>query len=340
MRAISWEFDSPLRHMKKIIVKKIAFGKRIDKFLASAFAKAPADKQEFFSYSRGEIIRNIRVGNILVNGKKVKPSYILRQGDIIKSKIKNQKSKITPNPNIKIKVIYQDENIIAIDKPAGLQVHPVKADFSSARGASPDNTLVNWLVYKFPEVKEIHDNSPDAWLRPGIVHRLDKDTSGVMVIARNMKSFEELKKLFRERKIEKKYLALVYGKLKEKRGVISKPIARAATYKKQVVAGRKTKTKIREAVTEYKVLKAFNNYSLLEVIPKTGRMHQIRVHLFSIGHPIVGDKIYKLKNIKAIDATRQMLHAESLKFNLFGNNYSFSSKIPPDMNNYVVNIDE
>ncbi len=268
----------------------------------------------------------------MVNGKGVKPSYKLCRGDKIKSKIKNQKSKLISNPNLKIKIIYQDKNVIAINKPAGVRIHPDSKEKL--------NTVVNWLIYKFPEIKSVHDNSPDVRLRPGIVHRLDKDTSGVMVIARNKKSFGELKKLFQTRKITKKYIAVVYGKLKEKIGIIEKSIARAGNYKKQVIAGRKTKTKIREAVTHYKVIKEFANYSLLGVTPKTGRMHQIRVHLFSIGHPIIGDKLYKLKNIQRIDASRQMLHAESLKFNLFGSNYSFSSKIPPDMNNFVVNIDE
>lgn len=307
--------------MKRINVKKDNPEIRLDKFLV----------REFFSHSRGEIIRNIRAGNVLVNNKKVKPSYILRRGDAISSKLKVRSEKLIPNRNIRIEIIYKDENIIVINKPAGLQVHPDKNESK--------NTLVNWLIHKFPEVINVHDDSAEANFRPGIVHRLDKDTSGVVVTARNIKAFQELKKLFKEHKIEKKYLALVYGKLKNKSDVISKPIARSSTYKKQVIAGRKTKTKIRKALTEYKVLKEFNDYSLLKVTPKTGRMHQIRIHLFSIGHPIVGDKIYKLKKLKRVDAPRQMLHAKSISFKLLSKNYRVNANIPGNMTSFMRNID-
>src|SRR4030042_4536032 len=178
---------------------------------------------------------------------------MLRQGDKIISNFQFPISnKILPNSKIKIKVIYQDENIIVVDKPAGLQTHPDNNE--------KKNTLVNWLIAEFPEVKDvvytkyissIYDaDTNGSGFRPGIVHRLDTGTSGVMVIARNQKAFEELKKLFKEHKVEKKYLALVYGILKNKKGAIDKPIARAGTYRNKVVAGRKTKTKTREAVTE------------------------------------------------------------------------------------------
>jgi 23S rRNA pseudouridine1911/1915/1917 synthase len=325
--------------MKEIIINKNNVGKRIDKFLASYFASAEAikDKQKLFSsgITRKEITRNIRAGKVLVNGKEIKPGYVLRSNDIIIYKQLTTDHKLLKNPNLKIQIIYQDENIIVVDKPAGIAVHPSKS--------SENNTLVNWLIAKFPEVKEVIDSpshmrdiyqvyTTDPKLRPGIVHRLDKNTSGVMVIARNLKSFEELKKLFKEHKVEKKYLALVYGILENKKSVIEKPIARAGNYKKQTIAGRKTKTKIREAVTEYEVLKEFNNYSLLKVIPKTGRMHQIRVHLFSIGHPVAGDKLYKLKKNSrlSIEIPRQMLHAEQIKFKLFGKKYFFSAPMPKD----------
>ncbi len=310
-------------HMKKISVTKINAGNRLDKFLA----------REFFSLglTRGEIIRNIKSGNILVNKNKVKPSYQLRLNDEIRFKIQDTKSELVKNQNLKIKIIYQDKNIIVIDKPAGTSVHPAKAD--------EKNTLVNFLVYKFPEIKNVHDNTKDSYLRPGIVHRLDKDTSGVMVVARNIKAFQELKNLFKEHKVEKKYLALVYGKLKDKKGVIEKPIARAATYKKQVIAGRKTKTKIREAVTRYKVIKEYQNYSLVEAMPKTGRMHQIRIHLFSIGHPIVGDKIYKTKRRDIPQGVaRQLLHAKSLSFKLLGKQYNFQADLPEDFSKLLMGL--
>ena len=322
--------SSPLSPtVKKIIITKENSGQRIDKFLAV----------ELFSYTRGEIIRMIKNGEIKVNGKNIKPSYALKERDKISVKRKTKSEKLIPNDNIEVKIIYKDENIIVVDKPAGIKVHPSSFE--------EDDTLVNFLIAKFPEIKNVSDGSPGSDLRSGIAHRLDKDTSGIMIVARNQKAFSELKRLFQERKIEKKYLALVFGKLKDKKGIIIKPIARAGNYKKQVIAGRKTKTKIREAVTEYKVIKEFDNYSLVEVVPKTGRMHQIRVHFFSLGNPIVGDKIYKLKSKVQpfsssrliLNAKRQLLHSESIKFELKGNKYSFQSEIPDDFINFLRNLD-
>ena len=142
--------------------------------------------------------------------------------------------------------------------------------------------------------------------------------------------------------MEKKYQAIVYGVPDPAEGVIEKPLARSADYRRQVVAGRKTKTKIREAVTEYRTLKVLgNSFSLLELSPKTGRMHQIRVHLLSIGHPIVGDKKYFLRGIERLDsARRQLLHAQSIKFTLFGSSYKFNSPPPADFLDFGHFLDE
>lgn len=303
-------------------VKKENAGQRIDKFLK---------KEVFFNseVTRGEIIQNIKNGNVLVNGKKIKPSYILKVGDRISSQSVVHSSQLVVDKNIKFGIIYEDKNIIVVNKPAGISVHPVNF--------GQDNALVNGLIYKFPEIKNINDGSSGSELRPGIVHRLDKDTSGVMVVARNQKTFDKLKKLFQDRKVRKIYLALVYGQLENKKGLIDKPLAKAADYKKQVVAGGRTKTKIRPAVTEYKVIKEFENYSLIEVKPQTGRTHQIRVHLASIGHPVAGDKIYKARNIKteAQNIGRQLLHAKELEFELFGKKYDFEVKMPEDFQNFM-----
>jgi 23S rRNA pseudouridine1911/1915/1917 synthase len=308
--------------MKLIKTTQNNIGIRIDKFLA----------QEFFSLSRGEIIKNIKEGRILVNGEIIKPSYHLKENDEIKSTISFEREEIVANGKIKLNLIHSDENIIVLNKPAGIQVHPDNNE--------KENTLVNALISKFPEIKDVHDDSLGAFLRPGIVHRLDKDTSGIIVIARNKKSFDELKNLFKERKIKKKYLALVYGQVKDKKGIITKPIARAGSYKKQVIAGFKTKTKIRGAVTQYKLVKRFDNYSLLEAHPLTGRMHQLRIHFFSIGHPIVGDKIYRIKSMKNKDSSaRQLLHAKEINFTLFGEKFKFSVPLPEDFNSFLKNID-
>jgi 23S rRNA pseudouridine1911/1915/1917 synthase len=299
--------------MKKIIIIKEKTNRRFDKFL----------KEEVFfneNITRGEIIRQIKKGNILVNSKKNKPSYILKENDKIEINFDKKSEKLIPNKDVKIDVIYQDENIVAINKPVGISVHPVKLD--------EDNTLVNGLICQFPEIKKVGD---DPEIRPGIVHRLDKDTSGIMVVARNQKTFEELKKKFKNREVEKKYLAIVHGKPENKTGVIEKPLARSSDYKKQIVANKKTKTIIRPATTKYRVTQEFSDYSLVEVSPKTGRMHQIRVHMKSIGHPIAGDQKYSLKGAKEDNfAKRQMLHAKSIKFSLFGKNYDFSAEFPKD----------
>jgi 23S rRNA pseudouridine1911/1915/1917 synthase len=319
VRVLSW---AQISYMKIIKVQQNNIGVRIDKFLA----------QEFFSLSRGEIIRNINDGNILVNKKSIKPSYKLKENDEIESDISFEREELEPNKEIKLNILYSDDNIIVINKPAGIQVHP---DSNERK-----NTLANALLAEFPEIRDVHEDSLGAYFRPGIVHRLDKETSGIIVVARNQKTFKELKEMFQERKIKKKYVALVYGQLKEKKGIITKAIARSESYKKQTIAGRKTKTKVRGAITEYKQLKRFNNYSLVEVRPLTGRMHQIRIHFFSIGHPVVGDKLYKSKTIKPCPlAKRHLLHAEQLDFTLFGQKFSFFAPLPEDFNIVLKNID-
>jgi 23S rRNA pseudouridine1911/1915/1917 synthase len=299
----------------KLIINKNNLGMRIDKFL----------KEEVFfndeKITRGEIIRNIKEGNITLNERIIKPSYALRENDEVEINIPEKHKEVVPNRNVKFSVIYQDKNIIAINKPAGLQIHPsMKNEI---------DTLVNGLIAKFPEMKNVGDNPEN---RPGIIHRLDKETSGVMVVARNQRASLELKKKFKNREVAKKYLAIVRGEMKKgESGIIDKAIARAASYKKQVIAGRKTKTIIRPAMTEYSVLDSSRGYSLVEVMPKTGRMHQIRVHLSSIGHPIAGDKKYgSMSKVADMSVGRHMLHAENLQFELFSKNYSFGAKIPDD----------
>lgn len=309
--------------MKNIITKQQA-GERIDKFLA----------EEFFSYSRGEIIKKIKNGEVLVNKKLVKPSYVLKESDILQLKnFSKEKSNILiANKKITLQILFKDKNIIVINKQAGTQVHPSHNEKT--------NTLVNALINSFPEIIDVHDSSIEGNLRPGIVHRLDKDTSGIMVIARNKEAFNELKKKFKDRSIEKKYLAICEGIFAEKEGIIKKSIARSSDYRKQVIAVKNTKTKIREAVTIYEVVKEFKGNSLVEVSPKTGRTHQIRIHLASIGHPIVGDMVYRslLKKEKIL-AKRQLLHAKEIKFTLFNKKYHFLAPIPQDFKDFLVNVD-
>jgi len=175
-------------------------------------------------------------------------------------------------------------------------------------------TLVDFIIEKYPEIKNIGDLSTSSGqTRPGIVHRLDKDTSGVILVARNQKYFGYLKNLFQTRQIKKIYLALVSGKLEPKQGIIEKPISfKTGSVKRTVWKGKDAKP----AITEYKVKKYFNfdrqDYSLVEAFPKTGRTHQIRIHFSSIGHPIIGDQLYGSKKLFNLD--RQFLHAQSIEF--------------------------
>jgi 23S rRNA pseudouridine1911/1915/1917 synthase len=217
-----------------------------------------------------------------------------------------------------IKIIYEDNDVIVIDKPAGILVHPVPAFAKASTGKlNENNTLLGILKTKYPNAQ--------------LVHRLDQDTSGLMVIAKNQQMAEFLKAQFKNREIKKKYLALVYGILKEKKGIIAKSIS-----KSRKRGGSQTIApigKMREALTRYEVIKEFKNYSLLEVSPETGRTHQIRVHLASIGHPVVGDEKYKFKRQKTIKGlNRQFLHAKYLKFKLpNGEVKEFESELPNDL---------
>ncbi len=208
-----------------------------------------------------------------------------------------------------IDIIYENKDFLAINKPAGWTVHrPKVAGVDKVEGLF----ITDWLLERYPEIKTVGD---DPVLRPGIVHRLDKDTSGVLLVAKNQPTFEYLKHLFQTGQVRKTYLTLVYGKLLGK-GKIDKPIGlKPGTVKRSTNA--KDMKMLKDAVTEYRVLKVLRGgeYTLLEVHPLTGKTHQIRVHLASIGHPVVGDQLYG-KRDQGLNIKRQFLHAQGIEFPL------------------------
>ncbi|HNU96744.1 MAG TPA: RluA family pseudouridine synthase [Candidatus Portnoybacteria bacterium] len=223
---------------------------------------------------------------------------------------------------MEIPTIFEDNDILVINKPAHLLVHPVSRFAKATRDES--ETLIEFLVSKYPNAE--------------LVHRLDQDTSGIMVVAKNHQTAEFLKQQFKDRIIKKKYVALVYGILKEKKGIIVKSIS-----KSRKRGGSQTTAPIgknREAITRYEIIQEFPSYSLLEVSPETGRTHQIRVHLASIGHPIVGDDKYKFKRQKTIAGlNRQFLHAKYLKLSLLdGEIKEFYAELPEELSNILKNL--
>lgn len=224
-----------------------------------------------------------------------------------------------------LKIIYEDENVLVVDKPAGIVVFP--------EGKTKETTLIDILLNQHPELKNAGEEP-----RYGIVHRLDKDTSGILLVAKNTESLIFLQNQFKTRTVQKKYLCLVIGCPKSAKGKIETLIARdKKTGKKQKIilpnSPESKRQSARQAITEYQVLKKFKNYSLLEVVIKTGRKHQIRAHLAYLGHPIARDKLYGFKNQSCPkDLNRQFLHASYLKIKLpDGKIKEFQSKLPEDI---------
>jgi 23S rRNA pseudouridine1911/1915/1917 synthase len=243
--------------------------------------------------SRSFIQQCYKNNQISVQGKKVKPSYLLSKGDIIIFSLEEKPLEYKPL-NLKLDILMEDEYLLVINKPQGLTVHP--------GSGNKEYTLVNALISYGKELSTI-----GGFDRPGIVHRLDKDTSGLIIVAKNNLAHEKLAKLFQERQIVKKYLTLVTGYLSLTEDIIKFPINRCkSNYKKMCVDINNGK----DAVTEYRVIRALNEKSLLEVVLHTGRTHQIRVHLAYIGHPIIGDALYG----KATKGKTQLLHSYFLKF--------------------------
>ena len=226
--------------------------------------------------SRTCIQRMIEEGNILVNGKKVRTSYKVALNDKITiEEIKPVETNILPE-NIPLDIIYEDNDLIIVNKPKGMVVHP--------GNGNPDGTLVNAIMSISHETL----SGIGGKIRPGIVHRIDKDTSGLVIVAKNDKAHIGVSEQIKNREVLKIYIALVRGNVKENQATINMPIGRSTKDRKKMAVSKKGK----EAITDFKVIKRFNGYTLLEIKIKTGRTHQIRVHMAEIGYPIVGDTTY------------------------------------------------
>ncbi|HKK83268.1 MAG TPA: RluA family pseudouridine synthase [Atribacterota bacterium] len=284
---------------------------RIDIFLS---------REDIIGLSRSRIKELIIKGNIVVNGKKVKPSYILKNREKIIIDVPAEKDLPLEPQNIPLDIYFEDEHMMVINKSAGMIVHPT--------GKVKTGTLVNAILFhcrgNLPGINGVN--------RPGIVHRLDKETSGLMMVAKTEQAHHDLTKQIKERKIVKKYMALVHGVVKDRAGYIEAPIGRDKKHGNKMAI---SDTASREAKTYFEVIKQFESFALLLLRLYTGRTHQIRVHLKFIGYPVVGDKIYGVRKEKnqLIMIQRQALHSHYLQFThpVNGKVMSFTSILPDDM---------
>lgn len=261
-------------------------GQRLDKYIAG--------KQDL---SRVAVQRLIEEENILINGKPTKPSYIVQVGDEVTIQMPEIKETDLTPQDLPLDIIYEDNDIIVVNKAKGMVVHPAVGN--------PDGTLVNAVM------AHCKDNLSGIGgeLRPGIVHRLDKDTSGLLIIAKNDKAHLAMSEQIKNRQVKKTYLALVRGNVPESEATIKMPIGRSTKDRKKMAVTPKGK----EAITHFKVIERFQKYTYLEIRIETGRTHQIRVHMAEIGHPVVGDMVYS-NGKNEFNLEGQMLHAHRLEF--------------------------
>ncbi len=287
-----------------------AAGERLDKALAAHFE----------DLSRVQIQDLIHDGAVTVNGRQVKASFRLAGGETIWIKIPVPDADREPQPEvIPLVILYEDDQVVVIDKPAGMVVHPA---FGHTSG-----TLVNAVLARWPEVASF--STPE---RAGIVHRLDKETSGVILIAKSAPALDQLRAQFKGRDVEKRYVALVEGMPQTPEGLIDAPIGRDPNQRKRMAVTRDG----RPATTEYHVIETYAHHSLLDVFPKTGRTHQIRVHLAFIGCPVVGDNVYGPRK-QRIKMKRHFLHAAAITFTLPGSDkrLTVESPLPASLQNIL-----
>ena len=248
----------------------------------------------FSDYSRSQIKQLLDGGNITVNGKTEKAKYKVKSGDVIRLEEPETKTLELRPENIPLDIVYEDDDVIVINKPQGMVVHPAPGH--------DEHTLVNAVLYHCPL------STINGTFRPGIVHRIDKDTSGLLMVAKNDKAHRSLAKQLKDKTNIREYVALVHGRIAEDEGTINAPIGRSLKDRKKQAVVKDG----RNAVTHFEVLKRYRDYTFVKCILETGRTHQIRVHMKYIGHPLVGDPLYGPK--KTIKGNGQFLHAGKLGF--------------------------
>lgn len=296
-------------------------GVRLDAFLAS----------QIEGWSRARLHRLIENEDVLVNGKVAKPSYKLREADEVEVELVAPPTDLFTPENIPLDIVYEDDTLVVVNKPSGLVVHPA--------AGTPSGTLANALAYHFQKL-------PGVNIRPGIVHRLDRDTSGLLVVAKTETALENLSDQFRDRTVYKSYVALVHGRVLSNTGKIDQPLARDRSNRTRMAVVRGG----RNALTLYRVRQAFDRFTLLDVELKTGRTHQIRVHLAWLKHPVVGDETYgggrdntiKDPRLRARIRSlgRHFLHAEKLGFKhpKTGEFVKFESSLPSELEDLLTQI--
>lgn len=313
---------------KKFVVKQP--NQRLDKFISKCLS----------GISRSRIKKLIKQNKILVNGREASPHYNLKMNDIvniINLEITKTSSKYSLEEKVlsPVKIIEETPDCLVINKPAGLITHG--SEYIKGK------TLTDWLIKKCPAIKKVGDDPS----RPGLVHRLDKEASGLMVIAKTQKSFKSLKEQFKNRKVIKKYIALVYGQVKADSGIINFPIIRSKINGKMIAKPFIKKGIInpegKSALTEFQVIKRYINFTLLKVKIKTGRTHQIRVHFSAFSHPLVGDNLYstartRIQN-KKINLGRIFLVATQLTFNdPEGTKRTYKTNLPKQLKEFLTKI--
>ena len=273
---------------ERFLVEKDGEGERADRFLAN----------HLDGFSREKLKKVFDAGSVEVNGVAVKPSFKLKENDFLSAYLPEDEVLDVKAENIELNIVYQDGDIAVIDKPAGMVVHPANGN--------PNGTMVNALMYHIDNLSAIN-----GVVRPGIVHRIDKETSGLLVVAKNDEAHNALAAQFAVHSITRAYKAVVHGNFSTQRGTIDAPIGRDLNNRKAFCVTLKNS---KRAVTHYEVVKNLDGYSLLDVTLETGRTHQIRVHMKYISHPIVGDKLYGLNTDLDRPYNGQLLHAYLLGF--------------------------